>query len=157
MFLIAAAAALAVPPVAADGQGTPIAGAWRLIRHLPIVEGPVCVARAGGEDANMDIMLNRDGEPILVAARPDWNLRGALAVGLAIDDDPVRKLEGQSVANLVLVRLSDTALVERLRRARTLAWSLPFGRFRTSVAEFGAALDAIRACQAADAKAGKPT
>ena len=147
MILLAAAfaAAVAAQPRADDGES--IAGPWRLLTWLPMVERPVCMVRAAGAEVNLDIILNKAGEPILIAARPDWKHSGDAEIGLTIDGDPPRTLQGQMLANLVLIPLSDL-LVRRLKQAKAVQLALPFGRFRANVAEFGAALSALQACGA---------
>jgi hypothetical protein len=149
MKLAAAFAALALlaTPAGAAEDGTPIAGAWRLIRRLPTPDHPVCLARVAGVEANMDLLLNNDGVPVLIAARPEWRSAGPIEIALTIDDKRAQKLTAQSAPPLVLVLLSDAKVVERLRQARSLTWSLPFGRVRTDMAGFDAALAAVKACQ----------
>jgi hypothetical protein len=147
IVLAALALAIAPPP---EGGGRLIVGGWRLHRHLPDVDPSLCVARTAGDEAHMDVMINNVGDPIIILARPDWDLEGPLEVGLGIDREPARKIRGESVGTLVLVELSDRALVARLRRARTLTWALPFGRFRANIAGFGAGVDAVRACNLGD-------
>ena len=157
MKLAAAFAALAhfatsAGAAGAAEDGTPIAGAWRLIRRLPTPDHPVCVARAAGAEANMDLLLNNDGVPVLIAARPEWRSAGPIEIALSIDDKRAQKVTAQSAPPLVLVLLSDAKMVERLRQARSLTWSLPFGRVRTDMAGFDAALAAVKACQAEGVK-----
>jgi len=145
MILLAAFAAAAVQPAAEDGDS--VAGPWRLLTRLPLVEGPVCVVRAAGAEVNLDLILNKAGEPILIAARPDWRHGGEAEIGLTIDGDPPRKAQAQMVANLVLIRMTDV-LLERLKQGKSVELALPFGRFRAGIAEFGAAFAALKACQA---------
>ncbi|MBV9932558.1 MAG: hypothetical protein JO013_16655 [Alphaproteobacteria bacterium] len=119
-----------------------------------MIDHPVCVARIAEDGANIDLMLNNAREPTLFLSRPDWDRdEGRIGIGMAVDREPSRKLEGDAVADVVVVTLSDDALVKRLRRARLVLWSLPSGRFRTGIAKFGAALDAVKRCNARDDRA----
>lgn len=147
--LVLALGLVAIAPAAAQA---PIAGAenWLLFERLPGVEGRACMARTNGPEADTMLLLNNDREPILVAGRADWSgLAGTAEIGLSIDGAPAATLEASLAHNLVLVPAAAPDLLQRLRRARTLDWTLPFGRFRAGVTGLGAALDAIAACNAA--------
>ena len=162
-LLLSAAVALGAPPTvvleplpagpARDDDGSPIAGQWRLLQHMPMVEGPVCLARTTGPDVNTSLTINKVGVPVLVTARAGWMHNGPVPATVSIDGEPPRPVEANAVINLVLVLLKDRALVERLRTARTLDWTFPFGKFRAGVSDLGAALDALSACERLRAKA----
>ena len=90
-----------------------------------------------------------------MVGRSDWDNAGAeIAVCVAIDGAAPVALRGSAVATLVLLLVDDADVLARLRSARMLEWSFPFGRFRTNVTGLGAALDAIRSCQGAAPVAG---
>ena len=140
------ALAAAAPP--AD-EPVPIAGAgdWKLVEQLPGVSHPVCHARINGPEADTMLMLNNDRLPILVAGRADWReLLGEADVSLSIDGGPPIGLKMQMFNNLVMKLVDDKALLGRLRRARTLDWAFPFGRFRANVSGIDVALDALASC-----------
>ena len=143
-------------PLAAQ---SPIPGArdWLLVDRLPGNPGHACTARAEGPEADTMLLLNRRNVPILAAGRADWrDLGGPAEISLSIDGEAPRRLSAYMVANLVLTELADAALVERLRAARTLDWTLPFGRFRANVSGLGTALDRIGACVAARGASSDP-
>jgi hypothetical protein len=147
--LIALAFGLTAAQAAAQ---SPIAGAgdWLLVDTLPGAAPHACTARVAGPEADVMLLLNTEQVPVLIAGRPDWHdLGGSAEIVLSIDGEPPRRLGSYTVANLVLVLLSDAPLLRRLRSARTLDWTLPFGRFRANVSGLGTALDAIAACVAA--------
>lgn len=126
----------------------PNAGNWQLQQRLPLNPGRVCTVRSAGPEVNTTLVLNDDGHPILILARPDWaDLRGQAHVELSIDGAPPFGLDAAMVHNLVLVPLADDALVQRLRGAEALDWTLPFGRFESNVAGLGSALDTLTACR----------
>jgi hypothetical protein len=146
---IAFAFGIAAAPTAAQ---TPIpgAGGWLLVDTLPGSAPHACTARVAGPEADVMLLLNAEQVPVLIAGRPDWHdLGGSAEIVLSIDGEPPTRLNAHMVANLVLVLLSDAPLLRRLRSARTLDWTLPFGRFRANVSGLGTALDAISACAAA--------
>ncbi len=141
-------AAAAQPPSGSPAE--PVAGAadWSLLRRLPGVPGLVCVVRSEGPETNTSLVLNDDRLPILMLGRRDWSgLSGDAQVSLSIDGAPAFDVEAGMMHNLVIVGPLDAALVQRLAGARTVDWTLPFGRFRAGVAGLGAALEALRACR----------
>ncbi|HEX5183693.1 MAG TPA: hypothetical protein VFW19_11155 [Allosphingosinicella sp.] len=139
-------AAAAAPPGDAPVP-IPGAGGWGLVERLPGVPQPVCHARINGPEADTMLLLNRDRQPILAAGRADWHeLLGEADVTLSIDGDPPIRLKMEMFNNLVMKLVDDKALLDRLRRARTLDWTFPFGRYRADVAGIGTALDALAAC-----------
>jgi hypothetical protein len=125
----------------------PGAGEWRLVANMPSAPG-ACSARVNGPEADTVMLLARDGVLVFGPAHPDWEGSGAEAkVAVAIDGGPAETVTALSLSNLVLTRVEDKGLVARLRKAKTLDWTLPNGRFHTEVAGLGAALDRITACQ----------
>lgn len=151
--IAAVAAALAGTPAAqaqpADASlPIPNAGNWQLQQRLPGMPGLVCTIRSAGAQANTTILLNNDRRFVLILARPEWSgLGGRAQVSLSVDEGAPVDLEASMVHNLVLVSLEDEALVQRLRGAEALDWTLPFGRVRSDVTGLGAALDALTACR----------
>ena len=145
-------AAAAQPPgdPAAAPADRPIlgAGSWVLQQRLPGMPGRVCTVRIAGPEANTTILLNADRRPVIILARPHWSgLRGDAELSISIDGAPPIGLSAAMAHNLVLVPISEEPLLQRLRGAKTLDWSLPFGRFHTDVSGLGAALDALLACR----------
>ena len=154
LAVMALAVLLALP--AAGQERHPVAGAegWLLSDRLPGVERRACTARITGPEANTTLLINNAGTPVLMIGRGDWNNGGGeSSITVSLDGASPVALRGSVVANLVLVLIDDAALLARLRSARMLHWSFPFGRFRTNVAGFGTALDAVRLCHEA-ARAG---
>jgi hypothetical protein len=157
--IIAALAALAAlsPSSERQAQGTPPgveaapipgAGSWMLQTRLPTLPGRVCTVRVQGEEASTTIILNNDGKPLIILARPDWNRTGKeTALTVSIDGGAPIPREADMVANLVLVPMFDEGAMQQLRSARTLEWSLSLGRVRTNVTGLGGAYDALLACR----------
>ena len=142
-------ALLGSPAAAQTGAPIPGAGNWMFTSQLPGIAEPVCSARTEGPEANSVLILNNVRVPILMAARPDWSgLAGEAEIALSIDGAPPTRITASMAMNLVIVMLSDEALLGRLRAARTLDWALPFGDFRAHVEGLGVALDAVIACTA---------
>jgi hypothetical protein len=125
--------------------------------RLPGVEATACSARIAGEQADTILLVNNDGVPVLVAGHPDWHdLQGEANVSLSIDRGAAAPRKAYMVVNLVMMLVDDSALLGRLREAKTLDWTLPFGRFHADVAGLGAALDRLAACAKAAAPARPP-
>lgn len=141
------AAAAAQPPEAQDGQPIAGAGSWVLQRRLPGMPGLVCTIRTEGPEANITILLNNDRRPVLIIGRGDWSGHmGEARATLSIDGGGPIQLEAAMLQSIVLVGPIEAALLERLRGAQTLDWTLPFGRFRANVSGLGTAFDALSAC-----------
>lgn len=143
-------AAHAQPPADPSEARQQIAGAenWALIRQLPGIPGRACAIRAEGPEANTTIVLNNDRKPLLVVGRGDWSgLQGEAEASLSIDGQAPVTVSAGMAHNLVLVLVTDEALLQSLRGARTLDWTFPFGRFRAGVAGLGVALDALLRCR----------
>ena len=138
-----AAAAAELP-----GRTIPGAGAWRLIEP-PDPAGCSARLQAGaGSDVDTMLLVNNAGKLVLVAGRGDWNLGpGAPKVTIRIDDLPPRTVQASMAVNLVLVLADNDAFYRQLRHARSLAWTLPMGRFGADVTGLGAAFDAAVACK----------
>jgi hypothetical protein len=83
-----------------------------------------------------------------VPGAPGWNHEGAEAdVTLSVDGAAPVTLRGGIVLGLVLTKIEDPNLLQRLRVAHTLDWTFPFGRFRAAVTGLGTALDAVNVCR----------
>jgi len=137
-----------VAAAAGQPQATASAGTWEIQDHLPGVPGRKCTARIKGDQVDTMLMLNNVGSPLLVAGRPDWaELLGDAEAGLAIDGAPPEAVKASLFNNLVMTLVTDDALLQRLRRANTLDWSLPFGHFHAMVSGLGVALDALAVCE----------
>jgi len=128
---------------------TPIPGAgnWLLMANLPGVPN-ACSARLNGAEVDTILILNKDDKLVLGAGRPDWNgAASAVEVQLAVDGAEPVALKANRISTLVLTLITDPVLAERLRRARHLDWTMPFGRFGAAVEGLGAAVDAMSACK----------
>jgi hypothetical protein len=94
------------------------------------------------------LTFNNVGVPLLIAGWADrYNEGGEAEVGLSIDGAAPVRLRASIALNLVITSVEDPALARRLRAARTLDWTFPFGRFRANVTGLGTALEALRACR----------
>jgi len=133
----------------------PLAGEWRLSATLPGVTGSACTARINGDQVDTILMINRSGQLLLVAGHNGWAAWGGeLDVSLQIDGDTPDKLKAFSFNNLVMTEVTNETVLLRLRRARTLDWSLPLGHFHAAVSGLGIALDAVKACQGGQSDGG---
>ena len=146
-----AAGALCAPALA-DAQTAPTTryvGKWQIDDNLPGANGrKACAARVSGERADTLLMLNSVGSLILAAGHADWTgLSGPAIVSISIDGAPPESLNAVMRNNLVLTLVTDTTILDRLRRARTLDWALPSGHYPVAVTGLGKALDAIEACR----------
>jgi hypothetical protein len=120
-------------------------GRWTL--GLPTdPPGKTCGAAKLGEQVNTRLLRNRDGEMILIAARREWDHSDPFTAGLSIDGAEAMEVEALTVGPLVLVQVKDAALEARVKAARTLDWTLPWGAFHAEVEGLGAAYDAIEVC-----------
>ncbi|MGH7023509.1 MAG: hypothetical protein ACREEB_07960 [Caulobacteraceae bacterium] len=136
------------PPVPIRGAGT-----WKLMTTLPATPGRVCSARVAGEKIDTMMLLNNDGNLVLIGGHSDWATWGGdVPLKLAIDDGPPIDLTASTVMNLIVVLIRDPALRQRLRSAKTLDWNIPTGHVRGDVSGLGVALDAVKACKAAAEK-----
>jgi hypothetical protein len=129
-------------------QPVPGAPDWLLFDHLPGVEGRACMVRTNGPETDTMLTFNNVGVPLLIAGWADrYNEGGEAEVGLSIDGAAPVRLRASIALNLVITSVEDPALARRLRAARSLDWTFPFGRFRANVTGLGTALEALRACR----------
>jgi hypothetical protein len=128
----------------------PGGGAWRLAVTLPNIPRSVCQARVRGEQIDNMLSMSPNGRIVaLLAAHWDWPGWGnaAVPVQLSIDGDaPIRLQADPLDDNQILIVLKETALLRRLRAARTLDWTLPTGHAHIDVTGLGVAQDAVWAC-----------
>jgi hypothetical protein len=130
--------------VAPPGQPIAHAGLWRLMG--PADPAP-CSARLEGSEIDTVLLINKNGDLVLMGGRGDWQLDASDAtVTLQIDKLPPADVKAEFVTNLVLAPITDSGLLGRLRRAHQLGWTLPVGHFAADVTGLGAALDAAKAC-----------
>lgn len=131
---------------------------WQHLKHLP--GGSGCAARLPGKDVDTLIAFNNNGRVLLLAGRPDWRIDNTqgMNIGLRIDDSKVNHLEGFAAGSIILV-LVRKSLVDRLKRARDIYWTFPFGAFHAAVSGFGSALDWLRKCnkEGQSTSVGKPS
>jgi hypothetical protein len=93
--------------------------------------------------------LNRTGELMLVVGRRDWRLSGAFDVTLGVDDAEFAHLQANAFNNLVLLLITNGAVLRRLTAAKDIYWHFPFGQYHASVVGFGDALAWVRQCERA--------
>ncbi len=133
-----------------DRPAEPIAGAgaWRLMVTMPGVAQRACAARVAGDQIDTIMLLNNDGDLILIGGHNDWATWGGdVALKLSIDGSAPVDMMANTVNNLMMTRITDPDQLRRLRTARTLDWTIPTGHVRGKVAGLGRALDAMRACR----------
>jgi hypothetical protein len=147
MPLALAAVMLTAPMAAGEDVSIPDAGAWKMVRHAPPAPDPPCFARIEGPDVNTSLLLTRTGAPIISLGKGrEWSFQvQQVAVTASVDGGAPIPLTATLGINLVLIPPSPE-LIEQLRRAQVLEWTLPFGRFRGRVAGYDAALAAVKQC-----------
>lgn len=121
------------------------AAPWTHIGNVPGANA--CAAQLTGDEVDTTLMLNRNGQLILVAGRSNWRAAGPEEVSLRIDDFELDHLQANAFNNLVLLLISDEAVVKRLMAAKELYWILPSGRYHAAVTGLGDALDWVRRCE----------
>ena len=127
----------------------PGGGAWKLDQNLPGLQKKACSARDTGSEIDTILMLNDKDELLLIGGHPDWATWGGdVPLQLAIDGAAPVSFQASTVENLILVRVTDPAVIQRLRQAKALEWRIPTGRVHGDVAGLGAALDAVARCKA---------
>ena len=116
--------------------------------HLNEVLGtPGCAARHSGDQVDVLLMINEVGQLILVAGRADWHFSGPEDISLRIDDFDLTHLQASAFNNLVLLPISDEAVVGRLKTARDIYWSIPSAKYHAAVSGFGDALLWVQRCE----------
>jgi hypothetical protein len=133
---------LVISPAFASAQST---HQWIHIEQVP--GGTACAARLNGNEVDTMLMLNEAGQLILVAGRVDWHNSGPEEVGLRIDQFELAHLQASAFENLVLLPISDAAVLGRLKVAKDLYWSLSLGRYHATVDGLGRALAWVRQCE----------
>ncbi len=131
--------------VTASVASEPSVAQWTHIETVP--GGTACAARLAGSEVDTMLMLNRSGQLILVAGRSDWRASGPEEVSLRIDDFELDHLRANAFNNLVLLLISDEAVVKRLMAAKELYWTLPSGTYHATVSGLGDALGWVRRCE----------
>lgn len=134
-----------------DEAPAPIAGGgnWKLATTLPGVSARVCSARIAGEQIDTNMLLNNVGDLVLVGGHQDWATWGGnVPLQLAIDGGPPVTMTAQTINNLIMVLVTEPELLQRLRNATYLDWTIPTGQVRGDVSGLGAALDAMKDCKA---------
>ena len=135
-------------------KSIPGAGHWTISEKFPGVSAKACSARAAGDQIDTILMINDVGELLLIGGHPDWaTFGGDVPLKLSIDGGEPVALTASTIENLIMVRVTDPALLQRLRSAKTLDWTIPTGHVRGEVAGLGVALDAVARCRA---EASKP-
>lgn len=130
----------------------PEAPGWGLIEAIGGTNQ--CSVRRNSPQVNTSLVLTKDGKLVLIAGRPDWAKWGDhIEATLAIDGDPPVPVAAAGVQNLVLLPLTDAAVTEKVRAAKSLVWHLPWGDFTAEVGGLGAAEKVLRACDAKGAEA----
>lgn len=125
----------------------PGGGKWVLTETLAGLRGRACSARVTGDQIDTILLLNQRGDLVLMGGHGDWaTWGGEVPLELSIDGSEPTRLKASTVNNLILVSVTDPALLQRLRAARTLDWSIPTGRVRGDVTGLGVALDALKQC-----------
>jgi hypothetical protein len=129
----------------------PIAGAggWQLMVTMPGVPERACAARIAGDQIDIVMLLNSDGDLVLVGGHNDWASWGDdVALQLSIDGAPPLAMPAKTVKTLIMTLIADPDQLRRLRSAKTLDWTLPTGHARGKITGLGVALEAMKACKA---------
>jgi hypothetical protein len=134
-----------------DQSPLPITGGgnWRLSVTIAGISKRVCSARIDGDQIDTNMLLNNDGDLVLIGGHRDWaTWGGEVPLQLAVDDAPPLAMTANTTLNLITVLVKDPGLLQRLRDAKTLDWTIPTGHVRGDVSGLGVALDAMKACKA---------
>jgi hypothetical protein len=127
----------------------PGAGQWTIAETLPGYAGRACQARMAGDQIDTILILNDANELVLIGGHSDWATWGGdVPLQLAIDGTTPVTIKASTLNNLILALITEPALVQRLRAARTLDWTIPTGHVRAEITGLGLALDAVRKCKA---------
>jgi hypothetical protein len=141
--LVAAAMLVAAPAYA---QGAGAQGGWQMTVTPASDGGKSCAMGKLGPEVNTRLLRNKTGQMILIAARGDWNNSDPIAPKLSIDGAPAKRVLAQTVGPLVLVLVDQPELEAKLRPAKTLQWTMPWGVFNAQVEGLGAAYDQLADC-----------
>lgn len=133
--VIAAFLSTILVPVAAAGQ-------WAHLEN--VFGGTACAARLTGSQVDTMLLLNQNSQLILVAGRSDWSASGPEKVSLRIDNFQIDHLQANAFNNLVLLLISDEAVLKRLIAAKDLYWTLPSGRYHAAVSGLGNEVEWVR-------------
>ena len=93
------------------------------------------------------LMLSDAGQVVLAVSRSDWHVSGPQKVRLGIDRFESANLQANGFSNLVLLLIADNDMQQRLKTAKDLHWSLPFGKYHAAVSGIGDALTWVRQCE----------
>lgn len=118
---------------------------WMHIENVP--GGTACAARLDGSEIDTMLMLNQSGRLILVAGNAGWNASGAQEIALRIDGWNVDHLTASAFNNLVMLPITDEAVLKHLKAAKDLYWYLPFGDYHATVTGLGEAFDWVYVCE----------
>lgn len=125
-------------PVLAESSG------WEL--RSPTIGAPPCRAVKSGEAVNVQLLRNRNDDLVLIASRSDWEHGGgALQASLSIDDGEPLAIVGYPIGPVFLTLIGGENL-ERLKNAKSLNWSLPWGEYSAEVEGIEVAFSAIGVC-----------
>ena len=139
-------AAAAEPALPQTNSNKDLTDGWIIGGGAPGVD--TCVARLPGAEVDTMLMLNKDGDLLLVAGREDWQQpAGNWDISVQVDDVEIEHVKATVFNNLVFLLVKDESTVHRLRAAKVIAWYLPVGVYRASVAGLGSALDSLRMCE----------
>jgi hypothetical protein len=122
-----------------------VTGEWALMENA--AGSNSCAARLTGSEVDTMLMLNQNGELLLVAGKAAWRAAGSQGIALRIDDVEFDHLTASAFNNLVLLPISDDAMLRRLQSAKDLYWYLPSGKYHAAVAGLGEALEWLHTCE----------
>jgi hypothetical protein len=140
------------PEMIADGSPWMIMPEDPLALHLPpplLKEPSSCTIRRREREVETILLQSQFGKLILAEAGPDMFLDqpDEVDTGLKIDDDPPRQFKALHSGNIVFVLIERRTMVERLRRAKSICWTLPSGKYCAAIDGIGDALAALDKCQ----------
>lgn len=137
---------LALTVTSVGVAAAPFLGRWAYIKTIP--GGTACAVRRHGREVDTMMMLNRNGQLVLIAGRTGWQGAGPETIAIRVDRGPIDRLKADVFNNLVMVRISSQAILKRLEVAKSLLWYMPTGEYRAEVAGLGGALKWLYRCEA---------
>jgi hypothetical protein len=143
MWVLLLLAMTATAPVMAAGEAS--VDRWTHIESVP--GGTACAVRTTGGEVDTMLMLNQSWQLILVAGRADWSASGSLEITLRIDEFEMDHLHASALNNLVMLQISDDAVLKRLKTAKDIYWYLPSGKYHAEVSGMDDAIEWLHRCE----------
>lgn len=148
-LLAGALVSLSIISTAGAGEsGWSAPDGWTITDKLTASGG--CGARLGGEEVDTLLMTNRRGQLLLAAGRPEWDIPpGEVQIGLQIGEAAPKVVKVGKLKNIIFVLMDSDERERELMSAHQLRWYFVSGLLTASVPHIGEAVNALKACQAA--------